>query len=276
MVRRGFTLIELLVVIGIIAILAALLFPTFAQAREAARLTTCTSNLRQIGMAVLQYMADHDDMLPPARIRAPRSSWAGFLDPYTKGWQVFRCPNMVDSTFAGRSIWQAPLNTIPNISIWEGYGWNADYLAGAKTDCSDFDQQFDSSGPPISAAIIEKPGDTVLCAGTSLAAGPGSWVGRSGLYPERGGFCMIAAPASVGTADTCSFSYGGWGVGSYLGPYGGFEAPRHGGKGVVLFADGHAKVMTSMQLAAGTNWTPTMPNNEVVVTNRERYLWDLR
>lgn len=276
MARRGFTLIELLVVIGIIAILAALLFPVFAQARETVRLTACNSNLRQIAIAVANYTADYDDMLPPALNRAPRLSWVGYLNPYVKNWQVFRCPNMVDGTFAGRSVWSPPLNIPGNITVWEGYGWNADYLAGAKTDCSDFDTEFDSSGPPISSVIIAKPAETVLCTGVSIASGPGSWVGRSPLYPERGGYCMVAAPASVGTADTCSLSYGGWGVGSYLGAYGGFEAPRHGGRGTVLFADGHVKNMTPEQLAVGTNWTPTTPNNQVVVTDRERYLWDLR
>ena len=276
MTRRGFTLIELLVVIGIIAILAALLFPTFGQARETARLTTCASNLRQIGMAITQYLAEYDDTLPPARIAAPRQSWAGFVQPYVKNWQLFRCPNMVDATFAERSIWVAPLNLTGNLSIWEGYGWNADYLAAARPDCSNFNQQFDSSGPPIHSSMVERPSETVLCTGASLASGPGSWVNRSTLYPERGGFCFVAAPASVGSGEICTFSYGGWGTGSYLGPYGGFESTRHGGRGAVLFLDGHVKMMTASQLAAGTNWTPTTANNHVVITDRSRYLWDLQ
>jgi len=62
--RRGFTLIELLVVIAIIAILAAILFPVFARAREAGRKTTCASNLRQIGLAILMYVSDYDDSFP--------------------------------------------------------------------------------------------------------------------------------------------------------------------------------------------------------------------
>src|SRR5205085_11459278 len=61
---RGFTLIELIVVIAIIAILAAILFPIFAQAREQARKTACTSNIRQIGMALSMYVQDHDERLP--------------------------------------------------------------------------------------------------------------------------------------------------------------------------------------------------------------------
>lgn len=63
--RRGFTLIELLVVIAIIAILAAILFPVFAQAREKARQTTCVSNLKQIGTAFMMYVQDYDETYPP-------------------------------------------------------------------------------------------------------------------------------------------------------------------------------------------------------------------
>jgi prepilin-type N-terminal cleavage/methylation domain-containing protein len=62
--HRGFTLIELLVVIAIIAILAAILFPVFAQAREAARKTACLSNTRQLGMAFVQYVNDYDEQFP--------------------------------------------------------------------------------------------------------------------------------------------------------------------------------------------------------------------
>ncbi len=62
--KQGFTLIELLVVIAIIAILAAILFPVFAQAREKARQTTCASNEKQMGLAILQYQQDYDEMFP--------------------------------------------------------------------------------------------------------------------------------------------------------------------------------------------------------------------
>src|SRR5205807_3210026 len=77
---RGFTLIELLVVIAIIAILAAILFPVFAQARELARKTTCTSNMRQIGMALYLYVQDYDARLPTQHpdnwpVGGPKGSW---------------------------------------------------------------------------------------------------------------------------------------------------------------------------------------------------------
>ena len=71
--RRGFTLIELLVVIAIIAILAAILFPVFARAREKARQASCASNVRQLGMAYLMYLSDNDGLYPAPCHRADRS-----------------------------------------------------------------------------------------------------------------------------------------------------------------------------------------------------------
>lgn len=273
--RAGFTLIELLVVIAIIAILAALLFPVFAQARESARRTACVSNLRQIGLAVTQYLADHDGQFPAPLIPAPRTPWAAQILPYTKNWNLFRCPNMQDARVGTTSIWTPPLNLPGNLGMWPGYGWNADYLAPAKADCSDFNLGNNRSGPAITEPAVKSPAATVMVVGVSLAPGPGSQAGSNSLYPERGGFFAAHSPAALGSKDVCVFSYSGWGSGSYLGPYGGFEAPRHNGIGNVLFVDGHVKAMTPTQLAAGTTWQTGAVNNSIQVTDRSRYLWDL-
>jgi len=90
--KKAFTLIELLVVIAIIAILAAIHFPVFAQARDKARQTTCTSNLRQIGLAVLMYGQDYDNMIP---VSGPFDSYiaAVRLMPYIKNRGIFKCPS---------------------------------------------------------------------------------------------------------------------------------------------------------------------------------------
>src|ERR1051326_5185091 len=85
--RRGFTLIELLVVIAIIAILAAILFPVFAQAREKARQSTCQSNFKQIGMAVMMYLQDNDEMFPLGAYNppgVPLIQWYDLVEPYAK------------------------------------------------------------------------------------------------------------------------------------------------------------------------------------------------
>lgn len=87
---RAFTLIELLVVIAIIAILAAILFPVFAKARERAKESSCLSNQRQIGMGFLQYFQDYDDHFPMTK---GDSVWPNTLQPYMRSFDILRCPS---------------------------------------------------------------------------------------------------------------------------------------------------------------------------------------
>ena len=94
--KRGFTLIELLVVIAIIAILAAILFPVFARAREKARQSSCLSNIKQQTLAVLQYVQDYDEAFPYAyRFDTPSTGqyWFQVIEPYLKNAQVLLCPS---------------------------------------------------------------------------------------------------------------------------------------------------------------------------------------
>ena len=111
MKRRGFTLIELLVVIAIISILAGMLFPTFARARETARKASCTSNLKQLGYAFTMYAQDYDGMFPDHDrtvtdstyerggvvvanwATTPVTNWAQSIFPYVKNFQVYVCPS---------------------------------------------------------------------------------------------------------------------------------------------------------------------------------------
>jgi prepilin-type N-terminal cleavage/methylation domain-containing protein/prepilin-type processing-associated H-X9-DG protein len=122
----GFTLIELLVVIAVIAILAAILFPVFARARENARRASCASNLKQLGLAFIQYSQDYDEMLPgatdgpagvgetggwisygffPANTSASRQFFPaqGGLFPYTKSEQIYVCPSDTVAQVTGNS-----------------------------------------------------------------------------------------------------------------------------------------------------------------------------
>jgi prepilin-type N-terminal cleavage/methylation domain-containing protein len=97
--RTGFTLIELLVVIAIIAILAAILFPVFARARESARRSSCLSNMKQIGIGLRMYLDDYDQTFPPGGKKSweagknDRNLLAVQLQPYAKNEGIFRCPS---------------------------------------------------------------------------------------------------------------------------------------------------------------------------------------
>ena len=95
--KRGFTLIELLVVIAIIAILAAILFPVFAKAREKARQSSCLSNIKQIALGVLQYAQDYDERISRCGTLTPRSYWSDYIQPYLKNTQVMVCPSRANT-----------------------------------------------------------------------------------------------------------------------------------------------------------------------------------
>ncbi len=109
--KAGFTLIELLVVIAIIAILAAILFPVFAQAREKARATSCLSNLKQIGLATQMYLQDYDGVYPTNVLPGPgywldpiddptmQPNWWSELQPYVKNQAIFVCPSATVMTY---------------------------------------------------------------------------------------------------------------------------------------------------------------------------------
>ncbi len=121
--RRAFTLIELLVVIAIIALLAAILFPVFARARENARKTSCLNNMRQIGLGLLAYTQDYDETLvadwfgpdtgptDPENTGQRRYKWMDAIYPYVKNEQVFNCPSQTFSGSIGRYRYFANIAT---------------------------------------------------------------------------------------------------------------------------------------------------------------------
>ncbi|MCW3062550.1 MAG: prepilin-type N-terminal cleavage/methylation domain [Capsulimonas sp.] len=126
---RGFTLIELLVVIAIIAILAAILFPVFAKAREKARQISCTSNERQIGLGILQYVQDNDEMYP-GRTSNFGAGWAFQITPYTKSSALFKCPD--DSTTGNNGYVPVSYALNSNLQVSAG-GSQAGLVAPAST-----------------------------------------------------------------------------------------------------------------------------------------------
>jgi prepilin-type N-terminal cleavage/methylation domain-containing protein/prepilin-type processing-associated H-X9-DG protein len=121
----GFTLIELLVVIAIIAILAAILFPVFAQARDKARQTACLSNAKQVGTGLMMYAQDYDEAIVPYFITYP-STTGGFgsnvmftrlLDPYIKNMNVWTCPSALDISAAQTSIRSIGMNVNVGVQV---------------------------------------------------------------------------------------------------------------------------------------------------------------
>jgi prepilin-type N-terminal cleavage/methylation domain-containing protein/prepilin-type processing-associated H-X9-DG protein len=128
----AFTLIELLVVIAIIAILAAILFPVFAKAREKARTSSCQSNLKQIGIGVLQYVQDNDERFPLFDQRNPTIYWRALIQPYMKSIQVFQCPSDSRTNLDGNGVAQSYCGN-ENIFMWGGAGTVATRAMAALT-----------------------------------------------------------------------------------------------------------------------------------------------
>jgi prepilin-type N-terminal cleavage/methylation domain-containing protein/prepilin-type processing-associated H-X9-DG protein len=161
---RGFTLIELLVGIAIIAILAAILFPVFAQAREAARKAACLSNAKQIGTGMYMYAQDFDEVLPmstywpwcgystPSDFRIPK--WMDLISPYIKNTRVFTCPDYPgDSQQHQNYVFQPPTCTGARATQFGTYVVNGAYPA--LTGVS-------AHGPSgHSLAEIRSPADTI-------------------------------------------------------------------------------------------------------------------
>jgi prepilin-type N-terminal cleavage/methylation domain-containing protein/prepilin-type processing-associated H-X9-DG protein len=165
---RGFTLIELLVVIAIIAILAAILFPVFAQAREKARQTSCLSNLKQIGTGLQMYAQDYDECFPlnntsipfPYNADGSRSGdrhgvWAKLLQPYLKNVQIFSCPSGTNKDVRTIVNQGEPFNAPGAIKVpYQGaYGAN-EFITKAGPDNPDMFQM-----TPVPMAAIGRPAD---------------------------------------------------------------------------------------------------------------------
>ncbi len=213
---RGFTLIELLVVIAIIAILAAILFPVFAQARESARKTACLSNSKQSGLALMQYVQDYDEMTPNvysviAGTYQLTDMW-NQLQPYTKNRDVFTCPD------------RSQIGCESNIG-----------LAGGKP--SDRCVGLGYNWGPVQGFVNNEAEGGLI----SIHLFPTGYAGETGLGVAMS---MIVAPADtiafMDTYDTPFYTNTmDEGLSSFPGASNG--ALPHGGRYNASFTDGHAK-----------------------------------
>ncbi len=286
--RRAFTLIELLVVIAIIAILAAILFPVFAQAREAARKTSCLSNFRQTSTAVLMYGQDYDEVMIPANTNGyaigclgcgpPDQIWGSLIQPYIKNWQIYRCPSDPHANDRELSV-DANGNPWPDGIDQESlhYGWSARMDFGLNYVflspwVYDPDKAFWGS-QPVSYAAINATANTMMAVDTI-------WDRDAAGAPKGGGNWVVEAPCtkdSNGVQITPTGFYGydqGWQPDdntSWL-QYGG-AFPRHNKMLNIVYCDGHAKNITVGALTAGCD---VKPRHGGAAYDRDKYIWDLQ
>ncbi len=165
--RRGFTLIELLVVIAVIALLAAILFPVFARAREKARQSSCASNIKSLGTAVLMYSQDFDDTLPLAAYSLTATTsvtWHELTDPYVKSKQIWHC--------SSSSVQKMDASG----KITTHFGYNTAYLT---TMAANFSNAATHSAASLSAVSFAS--QTVLLTDAKASVN-GSWCGDDGKF----------------------------------------------------------------------------------------------
>jgi prepilin-type N-terminal cleavage/methylation domain-containing protein/prepilin-type processing-associated H-X9-DG protein len=177
--KRGFTLIELLVVIAIIAILAAILFPVFARARENARRSSCSSNVKQIMLGVIQYTQDYDERFPTAWVTVGGVNiyWAGQIYPYVKSRQLFVCPS--DSSSPAPDITRADFaahSYVGNYGVFGIVGETGPFGPHAIADYNNF-------GASETIAIGEHNRSTVAVVDPFQPAGDAA----STVYPSQNG-----------------------------------------------------------------------------------------
>jgi prepilin-type N-terminal cleavage/methylation domain-containing protein len=301
--RKAFTLIELLVVIAIIAILAAILFPVFAQAKLMAKAAASTSNQKQLAMSEIMYSGDNDDFACP---EAGWGSWSfplnfggtaptGYLAcwsymvlPYTKNLGITNDPTgpIFSAPFSG---W--PYNTFESVN--PGYGYDYCVMSPYEempgdaasyqhtTPSSSFSQasntvMFTSRG----YFLTEETGGISSYAASSLTVYgfvfPGGPILNGVVDPPNCGTIPAACMNNWGTGSQWGIGGGGMGMTTVTAGAntGGMSAraPQNQ-EGTISYCDGHAKKQSWAQASVGTNWTPTLSTNSLVVTNANTYMW---
>jgi prepilin-type N-terminal cleavage/methylation domain-containing protein len=272
---RGFTLIELLVVIAIIAILAAILFPVFAQARESARKASCLSNTKQIALGVMMYVQDYDETYPcnswdtpplgTADHLSPQgvnyltgTQWPFRIMPYIKNRQVFVCPS---DPAAGLSGWRGyqitgtGCDTAWGVPIPISYGHNQHLFGyGAATfigqtgpgpGCFGAAPDWGVAYQPQSLASVPSPASTYMIGDYGRGYMETWWVNnlRATAYTDRFG---VSAPGGGASVDQSSSP---WNVNRLL-P----NVHRHQMGTNQSYADGHSKWRQGMAITSGEAW----------------------
>jgi prepilin-type N-terminal cleavage/methylation domain-containing protein/prepilin-type processing-associated H-X9-DG protein len=240
--RKGFTLIELLVVIAIIAILASILFPVFARARENARRSSCQSNLKQIGLGMMQYVQDYDEQLPwtyvestPAQSGQSFRPYTSMIFPYVKSVQLYFCPS--DSYSANDSD-----RVRTNSSVTDGitgrrtsYAINSMYYSRAVGSAPAAMPGYQTGARAL--ASLEAPSTTV-------------WVSDTGIVSASG---TVTSGDFQAYSDSLPLTISGTSP-RYINGNGSSLVERHLDTMNALYCDGHVKAMkVNNLLKEGTN-----------------------
>jgi hypothetical protein len=262
--RKAFTLIELLVVIAIIAILAAILFPVFAQAKVAAKRTTNLSNYKQDVLGTLMYAADQDDYIAPLQSSpngyndvfdaAPENlvkNYGQLIFPYTKNYLILRHPldaNATDSVLYAGATTQVGKEF--NATQRANHGYNYFYLS-----------PFNSLGAfqPKALTQLSRSAQTILTVDSI-------WDMNGPRHPAGGGNWFVQAPSYWNSSTV--YWFGPWdftNTSSWFQYGGAFDFAK--GQITVSFADGHAKSLATPNLWAGAD-----PKTSSVF-NWDAYLW---
>lgn len=295
--RKAFTLIELLVVIAIIAILAAILFPVFAQAKAAAKKTASLSNIKQTTLAEIMYSGDFDDTIvaitswsapAPVYFGAPCNPWPLLIQPYTKNGDIMVDPQAPSLVKVDAASLAAGIPANSNEFYGPDYGINP-YLIQPATF------PYNPAGSPLpltprNQTSVSRPADIVMFEQkySSSEEQYNSWYG--GIWYGAGTFlCDLAIdPPDCGGSGNTYYCLQGWnnnpvyGPGGYLNGSTAAGAWTGGGslRGPLLmvasFVDGHAKSMAPGTLGAGTNYqqqvnssnsVPTQQSSAITVTD---------
>ena len=284
MKHRGFTLIELLVVIAIIAILAAILFPVFAQAKQAAKKTQDLSNTKQTALGVLLYCGDTDDVFPVTAVyewnASPEAGWATRIAPYLKSLPILRSP-LDSGNDAGDNNFLGPWLSFASNSLT---AWGTDNPGGGNNPIGLITARFPwQPYGSISATAPGKPAETILlslrynsdCYKAFPTWGDPKGVNRANFQPWPTMIYddLTASPWSQGINGLIPRGTRSVAPANYPGNIyqendpnsaGGTVSAHYGGQSTFAFADGHAKSMKPQS----TNPDPA--------NHPEQNMWDSR
>jgi prepilin-type N-terminal cleavage/methylation domain-containing protein len=267
--KLGFTLIELLVVIAIIAILAAILFPVFAQAREKARSTACLSNCRQIGMAFVEYNIDYDDhtisydkRLIPGGLDGTgyKTFWYFLIQPYLKNWNVFLCPDAMNAfpdfpanTTATDNATSDPFGCYDNVNptgFCIGYGYDDGFISDqgyALLSEQSKDQNGNTLRNGILISTIQNPSQLIAFMDTSDAGS------LSCATDNLGSGLPLSNPNASATFST--------------------TALRHTQRWNAGFADGHSKSILMLSANSTIPWSHPSASLVIPVNENDALDW---